>query len=123
MSADVAMVSVHNGASTPATEASPMPDTYAPGFQPYAALTSMRPAQVWPSLVFLVYFMSRYAWLAGDMTTVVPLATAAARGALVVVVPQNWATVAGSRLALAMSCQPMTVLPCAATICCARLMN
>src|SRR6266849_6294549 len=99
MSADVAMVSVHSGASTPATEDSPTTDTYAPGFQPYAVLTSTRPAQVWPSLVFLVYFMSRYVWLAGDMTTVVPLATADANATLVVVGSQNCATVDGSSVA------------------------
>ncbi len=57
------------------------------------------------------------------MMTLVPVATAAASGALVVVVSQNWATVDGSSVALAMSCQPMTVLPCAATIGCTRLMN
>src|SRR2546423_11266251 len=123
MSAEVTIVSVHSGASTPATEDSPTPDRYAPGFQPYAVLTSTRPAQVWPSLVCRLYFMSRYAWLAGDMTTLVPFATADASGALLVVVSQNCATVDASSGALAMSCQPMTALPCAATICCARLMK
>ena len=57
------------------------------------------------------------------MTTLVPFATADASGALLVVVSQNCATVDASSGALAMSCQPMTVLPCAATICCARLMK
>src|SRR5205814_1521301 len=123
MSADVTMVSVHSGASTPRTGDSPTPDTYAPGFQPYAVFTSMSPAQVCPSLVRRVYFMSRYAWFAGDITTVVPFATAAASGAFDVVVSQNWATVDGSSVVFAMSCQPTTVLPCEATICCARPMN
>src|SRR4029079_1241154 len=106
MSAVVLMVSGPSGASTPSTLASPTPDRYAPGFQPYAVSTSISPAHVCPILFFRTYFMSRSAWLAGDITTFVPLAAAAATALLVVVVPQNWATVDGSSVALTMSCQP-----------------
>src|SRR5262245_1088635 len=87
MSAVVRIVSVHSGASTPSTLASPTPDRYAPGFHPYAVSTSMSPAHVCPSLFLRTYFMSRYALLAGDMTIFVPLAAAAATALLVVVVP------------------------------------
>jgi hypothetical protein len=61
--------------------------------------------------------------LAGDMMTVVPCCAAVATALLVAVVPQYCATVEGSGVAFTMSCQPMTVLPCEATICWARLMN
>src|SRR5689334_15020519 len=102
MSAEGTIVSVHSGASTPATADSGTFDRYAPGFQPYAVFTSTRPAQVWPSLVLRVYFMSRYAWLAGDMTTLVPCAAALATVALLVVVSQNCRTLDGTRVASAM---------------------
>ena len=46
----------------------------------------------------------------------VPFSAAAVSALLLVVVPQNCATDDGSRLALAMSCQPIAVLPWAATI-------
>src|SRR5260221_3937129 len=118
MSAEVTIVSVHRGASTPATDVSPTPVSSVPGFQSYALLTSISPAHVWPSLVLRVYFMSRYARLAGDMMIFVPEAAAAATAEFDVVVPQYCATVEGSRVVLVMSCQPTTVLPCAATICC-----
>src|SRR5437763_16862230 len=112
MSADVTIVSVHSGASTPATEDSPTPDRYAPGFQPYAVLTSTRPAQVWPGLVCRLYSMCRYAWLAGDMTTFVPLAAAEARAAFEVVVCQQRPTLEGSSVAMAVPCHSITVWQC-----------
>src|SRR5437763_14978760 len=123
MSADVRMVSVHSGASTPRTADAGTPDTYAPGFQPYAFFTSVSPAQSCPSGVCALYFMSRYAWLAGDSTSLVPCFAAAATAGLVVVVSQNSATVDGSGVALTMSCQPSTALPCLATMACTLLMN
>src|SRR5690349_2101826 len=123
MSAEVRIVSVHKGASTPSTDASPTPARYAPGFQPQAVSTSMSPAQVCPSFCLRTDFMSRYAWLAGDMTTFVPLATADATAVSLVVVPQNCATVDGGGVACTTSCQPITALPRAVTSGCTRLMN
>src|SRR5690242_19254797 len=108
MSAEVRIVSVHKGASTPRTDDSPTPDRYAPGFQPYAVSTSMSPAHVCPSFCLRTDFMSRYAWLAGDMTIFVPLAAADATTASLVVVPQNCATVEASGVACTTSCQPIT---------------
>src|SRR2546421_3984117 len=123
MFAEVRIVSVHSGASTPRTADEGTPDRYAPGFQPYAFFTSVSPAQSWPSGVCAVYFMSRYAWLAGDSTSFVPCCAAAATAASLVVVSQNCATVDGSGVACTTSCQPCTALPCLATMACALLMN
>src|SRR4051812_39802611 len=90
MSAWVTIVSVHSGASTPSTADSGTPLMNMPGSQLYAVLTSMYPAQFWPNLVFFVYFMSRYALLAGDITRRVPFAAAAATAGALVVVSQYW---------------------------------
>src|SRR5947207_4987573 len=124
MFADVRIVSVHSGASTPSTAGSDTPTRYEPGFQPYASFTSMRPAQSCPSGVLSVYFMSRYALLAGESTSLVPFFVAAATAGLLLSVSQNCATVDGNVVAsCATWCQARTVLPCAATIFCALSMN
>src|SRR5947207_15524433 len=72
MFADVRIVSVHSGASTPSTAGSDTPTRYEPGFQPYASFTSMRPAQSCPSGVLSVYLMYRYALLGGDSSSLRP---------------------------------------------------
>src|SRR3569833_1291527 len=113
MSEGVATVADHSGDSTPRTADSPTPDRYAPGFQPYASWTSMYPAHDRPIGLELLYFMSRYALFAGDRITLLPRETAADTPASDVDVPQNCGD-AGS-VAFAMSCQPTTDLPVAAT--------
>ena len=61
--------------------------------------------------------MSRYALFAGDMITLLPLETAATRrGGVRRGGPQNWGTPTRGRVAFAMSCQPIAVLPVAATM-------
>jgi hypothetical protein len=58
------------------------------------------------------------------MMIFVPFWAATVTDASAVVVPQNCATTSGSgTCARTMSCQPTTVLPCDATICCARVMK
>src|SRR6478609_4238953 len=99
MSPTVTMVSVHSGASGPRTDDALTFLMNVPGSQPYASFTSIRPAQSWPSLVFDVYFMSRYALFAGDITSFVPWAAAAATSGAVRVVSQYCATVDGSGVA------------------------
>jgi hypothetical protein len=59
MSASRAMVSVHSGASTPRIALAGTPGRRVAGSQSYAVRTSIRPAQLCPSGVALVYFMSR----------------------------------------------------------------
>src|SRR5438034_9656932 len=71
MFADVRIVSVHSGASTPSTAGSDTPTRYEPGFQPYASFTSMRPAQSCPSGVLSADFIARYALLARDSASLV----------------------------------------------------
>jgi hypothetical protein len=73
--------------------------------------------------VFASYFMSRYALLAGDMTTLVPRAAAAATVGFVVAVSQYWATAVLAAGALAISFQPYAVFPYLATIGSTRCSN
>src|SRR3954464_7542912 len=115
MSEGVTTVSDHSGDSTPRTADSPTPDRYAPGFQPYASWTSMSPAHDRPMGVELLYFMSRYALFAGDRITLLPRETAVDTPASDVEVPQNCGVAEAGRVAFAMSCQPTTCLPVAAT--------
>src|SRR6185312_6973391 len=118
MLSSVTMVSVQSGASTPRTAEADTPLRYAPGSQPYAVCTSISPAQVRPSGVWLVYFMSRYALLAGDMTTLAPSETALLTMASVVVRPQYWAIRPGEccTAEAPIWCQPITVFPLPTTI-------
>src|SRR3954467_4212650 len=115
MSAGVTTVSVHSGDSTPRTADSATPDRYAPGFQLYESCTSMYPAHDRPIGVELLYFMSRYALFAGDRITLLPRETAADTPASDVDVPQNCGDAEAGSAAFAMSCQPTTDLPVAAT--------
>src|SRR3954452_11055376 len=115
MSAGVTTVSVHNGDSTPRTADSLTPDRYEPGFQLYASCTSMYPAHDRPIGVELLYFMSRYALFAGDRITLLPRETAVDTPESDVVVPQNCGVADAGSVAFAMSFQPTTDFPVAAT--------
>src|SRR5437667_11049299 len=85
----------------------------------------MKPAQDRPSGVCELYFMSRYALLAGDMTTLAPRDTAVLTSESELVRPQYCTT----RLAECCTadapiwCQPITAFPLAVTIGCTRLMK
>src|SRR6266508_3836184 len=125
MLSSVTIVSVHSGASTPRIAEAGMSVRYAPGFQPYAVCTSMKPAQLRPSGVWLLYFMSRYALLAGDMTTLAPRETAVLTSESDVVRPQYWTTRLAEWLTAEAPiwCQPITALPRAGTIGWTRFMK
>src|SRR4030095_14342937 len=85
----------------------------------------MNPAQLRPSGVELLYFMSRYALLAGDMTTLAPRETALLTNEAEVVSPQYWNTRFGewSTADAPIWCQPITALLRAGTIGWTPVMN
>ncbi|PPA57620.1 hypothetical protein BAW75_04415 [Micromonospora chalcea] len=119
-SARVLTDSVHSGASTPSTASAGTPRTWVPGSHSYARRTSMRPAQSCPIGVSGAYFMSRYAWLAGERISRAPRRTASAVSGSSPFVPHHCRTRPSTCPAGASWCQPTTVLPVACTSRCAR---